>query len=127
MKIYKNPPAETWKDLCKRPQMNQVKLMSEVKDITRMVMLKGDKALINFTKRFDGVELGNILCTQDEIKESEKNVSVPLRSFLMAPLPSNSKIQVKRWRGLKIPLKTCTNNSMDNQPGQGDVLPEKLN
>ncbi|MCK5817400.1 MAG: histidinol dehydrogenase, partial [Candidatus Marinimicrobia bacterium] len=79
MKIYTNPLPETWKGLCKRSQMNQVKLMSEVKDITRMVMLKGDKALLNFTKRFDGAELKNILCTPEELKESEKNVSVVLK------------------------------------------------
>jgi histidinol dehydrogenase len=59
--------------------MNQVKLMSEVKDITRMVMLKGDKALIDYTKRFDDAELENILCTPEELKESEKNISVVLK------------------------------------------------
>ncbi len=79
MKIYKNPSPETWKALCKRPQMNQVKLTSEVKDILRIVMLKGDKALIDYTKRFDGAELANILCTPEELKESEKNISVVLK------------------------------------------------
>ncbi|MEA3392527.1 MAG: histidinol dehydrogenase [Candidatus Marinimicrobia bacterium] len=59
--------------------MNQVKLMYEVKDILRMVMLKGDKALIDYTKKFDGAELANILCTPEELKESEKNISVVLK------------------------------------------------
>jgi len=91
MKIYKNPSPETWKSLCKRPQLNQVKLISEVKDITRMVMLKGDKALIDFTKKFDGAELDNILCTPEEIKESEKNVSVVLKDNIRLAIDNIKK------------------------------------
>ncbi len=91
MKIYKNPSIETWKGLCKRPQMNQEKLMSDVKDITRMVMLKGDKALVEFTKKFDGADLENILCTPEEIKESEKNVSVVLKDNIRLAIDNITK------------------------------------
>jgi len=100
MKIYTNPSPETWKGLCKRPQMNQVKLMSEVKDITRMVMLKGDRALLDFTKRFDGAELNNILCTPEELKESEKNVSVVLKDNIRLAIDN-----IKKFHEAQLPKK----------------------
>ncbi|MCF7832936.1 MAG: histidinol dehydrogenase [Candidatus Marinimicrobia bacterium] len=100
MKIYKKPLPETWEALCKRPQMNQVKLMSEVKDIFRMVMLKGDRALVEFTKKFDGAQLENILCTPEEIKESEKNISVVLKDNIRLAISN-----IKKFHEAQIPKK----------------------
>ena len=60
MKIYNNPPREEWKSLCERPLMNQTRLIASVKDIVRMVMLKGDNALKEYAKKYDKANLKNI-------------------------------------------------------------------
>lgn len=91
MKIYTNPPKEEWKTLCKRPVMNQTRLISNVKDIVRMVMLKGDEALIDLSKKYDGADLKNILCTEEEIKESEKAVSVVLKDNIRLAISNITK------------------------------------
>jgi histidinol dehydrogenase len=100
MKIYQNPTPETWKALCERPRMNQTKLMSGVKGILRYVMLKGDEALIDYTKKFDGAEIRNILCTPEEIKESEKDISVVLKDNIRLALAN-----IKKFHEAQMPKK----------------------
>ena len=91
MKIYNNPPKESWKTLVERPLLNRTRLMSGIKDILKMVMLKGDEALIDLTKRYDGADITNILCTPDEIKESEKTVSVALKDDIRLAISNIKK------------------------------------
>ncbi|MEA2077136.1 MAG: histidinol dehydrogenase [Candidatus Marinimicrobia bacterium] len=104
MKIYMNPPREEWKALCERPRMNQGTLISAVKDILRLVMLKGDQALISFTKKFDGAELDNILCTAEELKESEKAISVVLKDNIRLAIAN-----IKKFHEAQIPKKRFIN------------------
>jgi histidinol dehydrogenase len=91
MKIYKNPPREEWKGLCERPLMNQTRLIASVKDIVRMVMLKGDEALIDYAKKYDGASLKTVLCSPEEIKESEKDVSVVLKDNIRLAIANINK------------------------------------
>jgi len=100
MKIYKNPPREEWDTLCKRPLMNQTRLMSSVKDIIRMVMLKGDKALIDYAKMYDKADLKNVLCTAKEIKDSEKDVSVVLKDNIRLAIAN-----IKKFHEAQMPKK----------------------
>ena len=100
MKIYQNPTPEMWKALCERPRMNQSKLMSGVKNIMRYVMLKGDEALIDYTKKFDGAEIKSILCTPEELKESEKDVSVVLKDNIRLALAN-----IKKFHEAQMPKK----------------------
>ncbi len=100
MKIYSNPPREEWKTLCERPMMNQTRLISSVKDIIRMTMLKGDEALIGYAKKFDNADLKSILCTAEEIKESEKDISVVLKDNIRLAITN-----IKKFHEAQMPKK----------------------
>ncbi|MDV7399446.1 hypothetical protein RZS08_48990, partial [Arthrospira platensis SPKY1] len=57
MKIYNNPPKETWSDLNRRPSASLAHLSASVQTIFDEVRLKGDQALLKYTEIFDGVML----------------------------------------------------------------------
>lgn len=63
-------------ELLSRPaSANKVSLTSGVKDILGEVQKDGDKALFEFTSKFDGVDLDNIEVSADEIKNAYSLVS----------------------------------------------------
>ncbi|MDB5231595.1 MAG: hisD [Chitinophagaceae bacterium] len=82
MKIFKHPGREEWKEIIQRPQLDTAALYDTVKDILNEVKVNGDDAVINFTKKFDGVQLSSLIVTKQEIKESEKNVSEDLKTAI---------------------------------------------
>jgi len=100
MKIYQNPPREEWKGLCERPLMNQTRLIAAVKDIVRMVMLKGDKALVEYAKKYDKADLKNVLCTAEELKASEKDISVVLKDNIRLAISN-----IKKFHEAQMPKK----------------------
>ena len=55
MKTYKYPNNTTWKSLSERPVIKQNTLDEIVSGILYEVKSSKDKAIINLTKRFDGV------------------------------------------------------------------------
>ena len=57
MKIYNNPSRTAWPALLQRPAKDLTSLRGPVSDIMATVKAQGDKALRDFTARFDGVEL----------------------------------------------------------------------
>ncbi|KFJ42447.1 histidinol dehydrogenase [Francisella philomiragia] len=63
-------------ELLSRPvSANKASLVLGVKDILSKVKQKGDKALFEFTSKFDGVDLDNIEVSTDEIKNAYSLVS----------------------------------------------------
>ena len=100
MKIYNNPPREEWKSLCERPLMNQTRLMASVKDIVRLVMLKGDQALIDYAAKYDKAKLKNVICSTEEIKESEKAISVVLKDNIRLAIAN-----IKKFHEAQMPKK----------------------
>jgi histidinol dehydrogenase len=73
-KIY-NPTAATWSKLLKRPTANFNDIEETVKGIFKEIQAKGDTAVTKYTSLFDGITLGNIEVTNDEIIEAINSVS----------------------------------------------------
>jgi histidinol dehydrogenase len=80
--IIENPPRETWEELLKRPAMDSEYLDQAVEDIFFAVNRKGDQALIDFTRTFDGVEIDSLQVPGEEIDASEELVSEGLRQAI---------------------------------------------
>ena len=80
--IIENPPRETWEELLKRPAMDSEYLDQAVEDIFFAVNRKGDHALIDFTRTFDGVEIDSLQVPGEEIDASEELVSEGLRQAI---------------------------------------------
>ena len=65
MKKYCNPKKENWVSICERPLYDNIQIKNIVDNIFADVKTNGDEALINYTKKFDNID----------IKEIEKRIS----------------------------------------------------
>lgn len=77
--IISNPPKTNWKELLKRPELDSELLDKAIADIFTAVRSGGDKALHDFTQKFDGVELKTTELSADEIKNSENLIGEGLK------------------------------------------------
>ena len=82
MKTIKHPNKETWQDILKRPRQKKANLENIVTDVFNEIKKRGDKALKDFTKKFDGDELEHLHVSQQELKEAEAKVSPELKNAI---------------------------------------------
>jgi histidinol dehydrogenase len=82
MKTVFYPLKETWENLCKRPLMDTSGLNAAVTEILDRVKSEGDKALLDYSEKFDGVTLAGIKVTQTELYESEAIVPSELKKAI---------------------------------------------
>ncbi len=82
MKVIKFPDLADIKDLLKRPLFESETIKESVLSIINEVKLNGDKALIEFTKKYDGVELNKLQVSDDEIDNSEEEISLNLKTAI---------------------------------------------
>ncbi len=61
MQQFDHPERAKWDALCQRPAMESEKMLSAVQSVMDNVRLRGDRALIDLTARFDGVQLESLL------------------------------------------------------------------
>ena len=69
MKIFNNPPKETWPELAQRPQLELEFLESAVRNMLNRVKKSGDSALRELTLQFDKVSIQNFLVSKEEIQK----------------------------------------------------------
>jgi len=70
IKIFRNPERSSWDELCKRPLLDISELSETVQEIMNEVAERGDSALVDFCRKFDGVEESDF-----SLKVSEKEFS----------------------------------------------------
>lgn len=78
----KFPPKSKWKSLSQRPSASSASLESDVRGILDRVAQRGDSALLELTEKFDGVSLNTIAISEEEIFDSESNVSAELKDAI---------------------------------------------
>jgi histidinol dehydrogenase len=61
MQQFDHPERAKWDTLCQRPAMESEKMLSAVQSVMDNVLLRGDRALMDLTARFDGVQLESLL------------------------------------------------------------------
>jgi histidinol dehydrogenase len=82
MKVYKYPDRKDWKEILLRPAFDSSALEKKVQKILDKVKKGGDKAVIKFTKEFDGVKLKKLLVTEKEIVDAASFVSDELKEAI---------------------------------------------
>jgi histidinol dehydrogenase len=82
MKTYKNPNELEWEKLTQRPTIDRELLTETVSNIFTNVRRDGDKALFNFAKKFDGVELSALAVTKQEIALAVLSVPAKLKAAI---------------------------------------------
>ena len=82
MQIIKYPSRSNWPEMLSRPVFRQEDLTRIVRPVLEEVKHKGDKALKQYTERFDGVLLDQIRVSNTEFAEAEKQVSQQLKDAI---------------------------------------------
>lgn len=82
MKIYKYPNQEKWQELTQRPAFTREEISKTIRDIFSEVEKNGDKALLEFNKKFDSAEVENITVSTEEIENSKSLVSQELKEAI---------------------------------------------
>jgi histidinol dehydrogenase len=82
MKIILYPKKESWSALCRRPGLKKSDLDEAVRDILFRVKSEGDKALLYYNEKFDGVSLHKIKVSPSEISEAVEKVPEDLKNAI---------------------------------------------
>jgi len=82
MNIIRYPERESWKGILKRPKLKHSLLEDQVKQIIKDVKKNGDKAVLNYTREFDKVELESLTVPREELMNAKKMVERPLRKAI---------------------------------------------
>lgn len=77
-----NPEKKNWKTILKRPAFDTTELEETVKSILDAVKTEGDKAVLDFTKKFDNPEISSLTVGAAEIEASESLVSDELKDAM---------------------------------------------
>lgn len=69
----------TWSHILQRPVIDTVTLEQQVKGVLDVVKQDGDKAVLQFTRQFDGVQLSSLVVTDEEIESAIQQVPDDLK------------------------------------------------
>ncbi len=79
MKTYKYPTIEETKELLKRPAIESRIIQEKVFSIIKAVKTNGDKALFEFSQKFDGVSLSQLAISEAEFDGLENRIDGKLK------------------------------------------------
>jgi histidinol dehydrogenase len=82
MKKYFNPKKDNWASICERPLFDNTQIKKIVNDVFDNVKVNGDKALIQYTKKFDNIDLKEISFDLERIDISEIDIDRELKESI---------------------------------------------
>lgn len=82
MIIDRYPKEEIWKEILQRPALNVSGLYDNVQAILDRVKEDGDKALFEYEKMFDKIELQTLAVSEKELAEAAQSVSEELKTAI---------------------------------------------
>jgi histidinol dehydrogenase len=96
MKIIVEPRVEDFELLSKRPELDLISLESAVMEVFNAVKQNGDEALKVYTKKFDSVEITNLLVSKSEIEEANALVCDELKQAINIAKANIEKFHVSQ-------------------------------
>ena len=105
MKTFIHPSKHDWDDLIVRPTASYKELEGVVSEVFEAVQQQGDKAIRDYTEKFDHVSLTDIQVTDREIKEASACVSKELKEAIQLA-KENIEIFHKAQQTSKIEVET---------------------
>ncbi len=82
MKVFKHPAREQWNEFLKRPNPDNKEIVESVASILENVKAKGDEKVLEYTAKFDNVQLKNLAITQEEFDACDEFVSQKLKDAM---------------------------------------------
>lgn len=98
MLVNRYPEKEKWSELTKRPAIKREQLTETVAGIFDEVKNNGDRALIDFARKFDSAEIKDIKVSQKEVVEAESLVGDALKSAIQ-----QARENVARFHASQVP------------------------
>lgn len=83
MNTFAFPPRDSWDELCRRPEFDRADLGNTVKSILQTVKLEGDKALYEYSEKFDRVKIPELKVSRKEIYEAGDLVPDDLQKAIL--------------------------------------------
>ena len=100
--VIKYPERKDWQEIIKRPVFETAFLEKTVKKILEKVKAKGDKAIRNYTKEFDGVKLKKLAVSEREIRSAEGLLSQELKDAIQQAKSNIEKFHRSQVEGIKV-------------------------
>jgi histidinol dehydrogenase len=82
MKTYINPPKSDWNEILRRPLFSVAELRNQVQAILSEIRSEGIDAIRKYTEKFDGVILGNLAVSPEEVEEACDLVDASLKDAI---------------------------------------------
>ncbi len=82
MEAIKYPNKDIWKDILKRPAIDNTSLEATVQSVLLDIKANGQSSVQKYTLQFDKVDIESILVTDDEFTEAEKLISEDLKNAI---------------------------------------------
>lgn len=98
MKTFKYPERSTWKELCRRPELELEFLESAVKNILHRVKVSGDSALREITAQLDKAQLSSLSVSSEEFSRAEDALSPKLKSAIRSAAANIEKFHASQRR-----------------------------
>jgi histidinol dehydrogenase len=98
MKIFNNPPKETWAQLIQRPQLELEFLDSAVRNLLNRVKKSGDVALRELTLQFDKVAIENLSVSKDEVQTAVQAIPAELQKSIETAAANIEKFHASQRR-----------------------------
>ena len=76
------PAKESWRELCRRPEIPGIDLENVVRDIINSIKSQADKAVYYYSGKFDGVLPGKLKVTSEEILDSTEQIPHSLKNAI---------------------------------------------
>lgn len=82
MNIIRFPDQKEWAEILKRPVMDSQSVDDQIIPILDGVRLQGDRAVLNYTRQFDGVELDSLCVSEYELTQADKEIDDELKGCI---------------------------------------------
>lgn len=116
MKLYKYPTAKDWPLIVQRPLTDLSAIEESVTKILKKVRKKGDKAVLKYTKKFDGVALTSLLVTDNEINQATSLLDEALKTAICQAKKNIERFHISQKEEVKkidtMPGITCWRQSL---------------
>ena len=111
MILISNPDKFLWQEILIRPVMNTENLFDTVRSVIDRVKSEGDRAVLDYEKKFDKVVLTSLAVSEEEQQEAENLVSEDLKAAIcLAKQNIETFHAAQRFEGRKVqtqPGVTC--------------------
>ena len=94
MKTFIEPTIEEWDELTTRPALNNESLKGLVADIIQNVKERGDKALIDYSEKFDKVILTDIKISNDDLENAVNFVNEEIKRSILTAKSNIEKFHI---------------------------------